>query len=63
MKVNLMKRGNAAELEKSLKYVNGMYRDVITIFEEYCTRAAVKALSKDYRSYLEHAKAFEGLDF
>ena len=63
MKVKLMKRENAGELEKSLRYVDGMYRDVITIFEEYCTRDAVKALSEDFRSYLEHVNDFEGLGF
>lgn len=63
MKVNLMKRGNAAELEKSLRYVDGMYRDVIEIFEEYCTRDAIKALSEDFRSYLEHVNDFEGMGF
>lgn len=63
MKVNLMKRGNAAELEKSLKYVNGMYRDVIEIFEEYCTRDAIKALSEDLRCFLEHVNDFEGMGY
>lgn len=63
MKVNLMKRGNAAELEKSLKYVNGMYRDVITIFKEYCSRDAIKAMTEEFREYLEHVNDFEGLGF
>lgn len=63
MKVNLMKRANAAELEKGLRYVNGMYRDVITIFEEYCTRDAVKALTADFRSFLEHVNDFEGMGY
>ena len=63
MKVYLMKRANAGELEKSLKYVNGLYTDIITIFQEHCSADAVKALSDDFRSYLTHVNDFEGLGF
>lgn len=63
MKVNLMKRANATELEKGLKRVDGMYRDIIEIFKEYCTRDTINALSDDFKSYLEHVNDFEGIGF
>jgi hypothetical protein len=58
-----MKRTNPAEIGKNVKRIDGMYRDVIAIFKEYCGRDAINALSDDFRSYLEHVNDFEGIGF